>query len=264
MQELKISEIRTDGGTQPRAALDPEIIAEYADAMDRGEQFPPVDVMYDGDHYWLFDGFHRVKAAGTTDRTTIAAEVHQGTQQDAQWESLAANKKHGLRRSRADKQRAVKQALKGWGSEKSAREIARHVGVSDATVRRYSEEVRQLRTSSQKDNSRGKGGRVQGADGKWYPANRKQEDSQSPDTPAPTASSEEQDKPERQRQPTPKEMAVHLTCRKIMAMKTGEGVQHLQAFLSDRDEFTVQQRARVRDTVWAVINSLESLSARLG
>jgi len=62
--------------------------------------------------------------------------VEQGTKEDAQWASLAANKRHGLRRSQADKRRAIKRALKGWGADKSDREIARHVGCSNNTVSR--------------------------------------------------------------------------------------------------------------------------------
>ena len=139
--ELPIADLRTDGGTQPRAYLDGPTVMEYADAMERGVQLPPVQVMYDGEDYWLYDGFHRVKAAQNIDRTTIRAEVEQGTQEDAQWASLAANKDHGLRRSQADKRRAIRQALKGWGEEKPDREIANHVGVSRRTVWKHAQEL---------------------------------------------------------------------------------------------------------------------------
>ena len=135
--ELSIADLRTDGGTQPRAYLDGPTVMEYAKTMERGVELPPVSVMYDGKHYWLYDGFHRVKAAQNVDHATIRAEVEQGTQEDAQWASLAANKRHGLRRSQADKRRVIKRALKGWGSNKSDRAIARHVGCSNRTVGKY-------------------------------------------------------------------------------------------------------------------------------
>jgi ParB-like chromosome segregation protein Spo0J len=141
MPTLQISEIRRDGGTQPRAQLDAGVISDYSEAMQRGEDFPPVHVMHDGENYWLYDGFHRVRAAEKLGRTTIDAEVEQGTKEDAQWASLAANKRHGLRRSQADKRRAIKRALKGWGEKKPDREIAEHIGVSRRTVIRHKRDL---------------------------------------------------------------------------------------------------------------------------
>jgi len=141
MTELQIANLRTDGGTQPRAQLDGVTVSEYAEAMERGDEFPPVQVMHDGESYWLYDGFHRVKAAKEIGRETVSAEVSQGTREDAIWTSLAANKRHGLRRSRADKRRAIKRALKQRGEEKSNNQIAQHVGCSDPTVAKYRREL---------------------------------------------------------------------------------------------------------------------------
>jgi transposase-like protein len=59
----------------------------------------------------------------------------QGTREDAQWYSFAANKTHGLKRSNEDKQRAVKAALAHpKGAAISDSQIAKHVGVSIPTV----------------------------------------------------------------------------------------------------------------------------------
>ena len=33
--------------------------------MEEGAIFPPVTVFFDGEHFWLADGFHRVQAAET-------------------------------------------------------------------------------------------------------------------------------------------------------------------------------------------------------
>ena len=60
---------------------------------------------------------------------------------NAQWASLAANQRHGLRRSQADKERAIKRALTMKGEECSNREIARHVGTTHPTVQGYREEL---------------------------------------------------------------------------------------------------------------------------
>ena len=41
-ESLPISNIRLDGGTQPRAAIDFEAVFDYMDAMTDGANFPPV------------------------------------------------------------------------------------------------------------------------------------------------------------------------------------------------------------------------------
>lgn len=133
---LPIASIRTDGGTQPRAAINAAIVDEYRADMMGGATFPPVTVFFDGSDYWLADGFHRVQAAQQLGQTDIAADIHQGTLQDAQWHSFSANQSHGLRRSNEDKRRAVDAALKHpFAKGKSSYEIARHCGVSAEFVR---------------------------------------------------------------------------------------------------------------------------------
>lgn len=135
MTTLSIAFIRTDGGTQPRASLDDETVSEYADAMRNGATFPPVDVFYDGKMYWLADGYHRIAAAQRLNRTQIAANVHQGTQRDAVLHSAGANAAHGLRRTNADKRRAVLRLLQDDEWQKwSDREIARRCKVHHQMV----------------------------------------------------------------------------------------------------------------------------------
>lgn len=133
--ELSISAIRMDGGTQPRVKIDDAVATEYFERMLAGDQFPPVIVFHDGTTYWLADGFHRVKAAGGAGRTTIEADVRQGTQQQAQWFSYSVNATHGLRRTREDAKRQVQAALSHpQGAGMSDRQIAEHVGVTHPTV----------------------------------------------------------------------------------------------------------------------------------
>ena len=146
-EALPIASIRVDGGTQPRAVLDFDAIEDYADAMGAGMQFPPVTVFYDGESYWLADGFHRIKAAYAAGFDTAACDIHQGTLEDAQWYSLGANRINGLRRTTEDKQRAVKAALvHGHGTALSDTRIARHVGVDQKTVTNWR---RQLQASQE-------------------------------------------------------------------------------------------------------------------
>ena len=137
-EAIPIAKIRMDGGTQPRAALNSHAIEEYATAMTSGTMFPPIAVFYDGENYWLADGFHRVSAASTAGLEVIECDVHQGTLEDAQWYSFSANKANGLRRTNNDKQRAVKAALQHPRSAAlSNSEIARHCGVTTPMVGKW-------------------------------------------------------------------------------------------------------------------------------
>ena len=122
---LQRSLIRRDGGTQPRAALHPPTVQNYAEALARGEDLPPVDVFYDGTTYWLADGFHRDDAHDERDLDEIGATIHQGTQRDAILFSVGANAAHGLPRSNEDKRRAVLRLLEDeewrtWSNRKIA------------------------------------------------------------------------------------------------------------------------------------------------
>lgn len=160
--KLAPSKIRTDGGTQPRAQLQREVIEDYAEQMKQGVTFPPLAVFFDGKQYWLADGFHRLSAwIKAFDRKPIAIEVIQGTKADAQWYSLAANRSHGLRRTNFDKARAVKAALRHpQGAEKSDRQIAEHVGVHFETVAKYRKDMQEKLTIGKPDSRTGRDGRT--------------------------------------------------------------------------------------------------------
>ena len=132
---IQLSAIRIDGGTQSREALNQATVAEYAEAMTEGVTFPPITLFFDGSIHWLVDGFHRYFAAKQVGFTDMPAEVRDGTQMDAQWASYTVNKDHGLRRSNADKRKAVMGALAHpYGKAKSDNQIAKELGVHHSTV----------------------------------------------------------------------------------------------------------------------------------
>jgi ParB-like nuclease domain len=122
--------------TQARARLDPAVIAEYAEAMTEGADFPAVVLFREGDLYWIGDGYHRIEAARKVGYKTIKAEVRPGATREALLYACGANTSHGLRRTNADKRKAVDTLLQDeeWG-QWSNYQIAKHCGVSDEMVR---------------------------------------------------------------------------------------------------------------------------------
>lgn len=134
---IELKKIRTDGDTQSRVQLNQDVVSEYAERINEGDEFPPITVFHDGADYWLADGFHRYFAHKRADKQTIEATVETGTIRDALLYSAGANAKHGLRRTNDDKRRAVLRLLNDveW-SELSDREIARKCEVSHPTVAR--------------------------------------------------------------------------------------------------------------------------------
>ena len=124
--EFPLRDITLDQGLQPRAALDEETVDDYAARYAEGTAMPAVTLFHDGAVYWLADGFHRVAGAAMVGRDTILADVREGTRRDALLFAAGANAGHGLRRTNADKRRAVTMLLAdaecaGWPD----REIAR-------------------------------------------------------------------------------------------------------------------------------------------
>jgi hypothetical protein len=141
-RNLQLSKIRLDGNTQPRVELEESLIAEYKEAYLAKAEMPPLEVMFDGASYWLWDGFHRRWGAERAGLEKLPCNVTNGTREDAQWASYGANVTHGLRRTNADKTKAVKAALKhpkGPGTTDS--KLAEHCGVDHKTVLKYRKEL---------------------------------------------------------------------------------------------------------------------------
>jgi hypothetical protein len=149
-QLLPIDQIRTDGGTQARAGLDEPTVAEYAESwlqLSRKpnglNEMPPIVVYYDGADHWLADGFHRLAAykrfldggSASAAPRAIRAIIQQGQRRDAVLAACGANATHGLRRTNADKRRAIETLLRDeeW-QQWSDSEIARRVIVDHKTV----------------------------------------------------------------------------------------------------------------------------------
>ena len=158
---LPLSKIRLDGNTQPRVELDEFLITEYREAYAREAEMPPLQVMFDGVSYWLWDGFHRRWAAERAGLEKLPCIITEGTQQDAQWASYSANIAHGLRRSNPDKAKAVKAAVRHPNAAKmSDRKLAQYVCVDDKTVAKYRAELESTAEIPQSPTRTGRDGRT--------------------------------------------------------------------------------------------------------
>ena len=132
---LGMDVIRIDGGTQSREKIDETVVSDYADLIEDGVVFPAVRVYFDGVSHYLADGFHRYHAHRKAGKGAIEADIEKGTLRDAILYSLGANHEHGLRRSNADKRKAVQAMLDDFEwQEWSNAEIARRCHVSERMV----------------------------------------------------------------------------------------------------------------------------------
>jgi len=140
LKELKISDIRIDGGTQIRKQLNQDKVNEYAEQMEEGVVFPPITVFFDGSSNWLGSGHHRLFAEKQRGSETIKVVLINGTVDEATWFALGDNK-HGLNMSAEDYRRSVNITLDHpkWSTYSNA-QIAAHVGVSASTVARIKKE----------------------------------------------------------------------------------------------------------------------------
>jgi hypothetical protein len=135
MKTLPLDKIRIDGDTQMRARMDDAVIVDYREALVGGAKFPPVVVFFDSEDHWLADGFYRVAAHKRAGLNAIEADVREGKLRDAKLYAAGANADHGLRRSNADKTRAVRMLLEdGQWRKKTDRWIANKAAVSPTFV----------------------------------------------------------------------------------------------------------------------------------
>jgi hypothetical protein len=139
VQTMMLERLTLDPALQPRKDMDPGLMQDYSERLREGDIFPPLVAYLDDDAVcWLSQGWHRYGAARLAQFLTFEVEVRLGSRRDAMLDSLASNRDHGLRRSNADKQRAVIAMVYDpeW-SQWTDRKIANHIGVSQPMVTKY-------------------------------------------------------------------------------------------------------------------------------
>lgn len=114
---LDIDRIATDPRLQPRIKKDEKLIQEY---KERWESFPenvypfkdPIEVIFDGKFFWMWDGHQRVESAQLAHRRKIEANKEDGTFHTAFVKSCGANANHGKRRNREEEDYQIERMLK--------------------------------------------------------------------------------------------------------------------------------------------------------
>lgn len=166
--KLALSDLTFDPRLQMRAAMDQEVIDEYADILRdaKPSDWPFAEPMEaveiktgDGVIRYVTNGFTRGNAAHAVGRRIVSVNVIKGTWETAVRKACAANAKQGQRRTNADKRRAVEIAL----TEMQSLSLAQ---ISEACLvsRAFVSTVRKSRGPVPD--------KITGADGKEYPSTK--------------------------------------------------------------------------------------------
>lgn len=140
--------------TQTRAKLSHNLVSEYVESMRDGEQFPLVTLFFDGERYWIADGFHRIAAQKKLGYKEIYASVARGGYREAVLHGVKANSNHGLRPSQKDKRAAVMKILtEGDTFNLSLRATAALCGVSHTYVQNLQQELADRTERAQSEES---------------------------------------------------------------------------------------------------------------
>ena len=177
LQNIHIDNLTLDPRLQMRAQMDEDAIKDYSCHCDK---LPPVKVMLDSEgRFWPWDGYHTIAAYRTDKQELIPCEVTEGQFRDAQLAACGANPGHGLRRTAADKRKAISVLLadEEWAAN-SDRWIGDACHVTHdlvGKVRAEMEAEKSKRNSSTGENASSSGSdkpkpKRRGKDGKSRPA----------------------------------------------------------------------------------------------
>ena len=81
--------------TFSRASRRTTLVKEYAERIEAGESSRQSIVFFDGETYWLAEGFHRLAGAQEGRPKADRLHRHHGSKEDAQWHALQSNQDHG-------------------------------------------------------------------------------------------------------------------------------------------------------------------------
>ena len=73
-----VDDVTAPDGRQFQAEISREVVADNAEAIRDGADFPPVVVFFDGTAHWLADGLQRYEAHATPGAHEIPADLRRG------------------------------------------------------------------------------------------------------------------------------------------------------------------------------------------
>lgn len=132
-REIEITKLDFSCAELAREKLDSAKVAEYAERIIEGDEFPELEAIQDGKKVYVYDGRHRAKAYEKAGLGTVPVNVEKGTLAGARIKARGANRRHGMPMSNADKRLCVDGMLADV-PEWSDRRIADHVGVGNKFV----------------------------------------------------------------------------------------------------------------------------------
>jgi uncharacterized ParB-like nuclease family protein len=157
--EIALEKLSDDRALTARVkGVDPKIVAVYAEQIAAGATLPPIEVFRDeAGELWVGDGLHRLAAARANGAAAILARVQEGGRQAALRCAVAANEAHGLRRTPADKRKAVAMLLGDPEfNQQSSAELAKLALVSHTFVDAMRKSIGNVAGSSQRVGKDGK------------------------------------------------------------------------------------------------------------
>lgn len=137
VRHLPLKGVKIDADLNPRAqGLNESHVADLAEAIERGDELPPLVVYRSaGGTQWLSEGFHRAEAYRRKGVDRVPCVVRKGERADALANACGSNSGHGLKRTNADKRRAVELLLKEFPNWSNPR-VAEAAAVSVEFVRK--------------------------------------------------------------------------------------------------------------------------------
>ena len=138
-QMVAIDKIAAPLDLMMRVKLDRDTVAAYAEAMQQGSTFPPLDCAMVNEELFLTDGFHRYKAYLRRHVAEVKVRIREAeSYDDAVLWAVQANAHQGLKRSNADKQKSVEALLAtDKYRDMPAEDVSTAAGVHQTTVLRH-------------------------------------------------------------------------------------------------------------------------------
>ena len=139
---VPLDDVTRDESLQPRDGIRETHARAIQDAIEAGVEMPPIVLYKIDDLLVLVDGWHRYAAHQRTGKAKLRADIYEGDREDALAHAGAANVGDKLGLTASEKVSFLKALLRlPKYAKRSARAIARMVGVSTTTVTKYQREL---------------------------------------------------------------------------------------------------------------------------